>query len=738
MKLASPQPLREGSSTPLRIANELAASYAQVFFAHDRVAGALVAAATFSSPRVGLAGLLGALVAAALVRVLHLNDALAARGHYGYNALLAGLALGAFLARGSALGPVVALIVFAAAVSVFAQAALESSLGSLLHLPSLTLPYVIAALLALGVAPQLAGVSLAVDLHATATLLPGPLSLVLRSLGALFFVPTELGGALVLTALVAWSRVGALLAILGALVAQALLLVVSPAAIPPSLPLVLGYNGAATAIALGGVWFVPQRSSFLLGALAVTLTAALAFAATALLGPLGLPVLILPFNGTALIVLQAMRQRTRDGAPKSVDFAPGTPEANLNYYRTRLARFGARLGVTLRLPFYGRWTVTQGVDGPHTHRGEWRHALDFEGIDKDGNRHVASGAELKDYHCYRLPVFAAAAGTVVSVRNDVPDNPPGERNAREAWGNVVLIQHGPALYSLLAHLAPGSVEVSEGQFVTAGTRVGACGNSGRSFVPHLHFHLQTTPVVGAPTCELELSDVVRQSESGAVLHRAYVPALGDIVRSVEPRDEIAALFAWPLGETRTFEILDGDDAPARRETITAGIDLLNNAHLASDGGGHLYFERTPQQFVTYDHVGPEASVLRWMYAALPRVPFEAADALRWDDVLPARHFRARSLSWLLDFVDPFLSASGQRLEFRSCREGTALVIEGTGLRGSERIDTRARLEPGKGLCAIELRVGDHVRRARRIESGTATVQTATTSSTELARMEGGA
>src|SRR5581483_3751312 len=123
----------------------------------------------------------------------------------------------------------------------------------------------------------------------------------------------------------------------------------------------------------------------------VPLTFVYAFSLSLLLSRVALPLLILPFNLTAFTVLFAMRQRTRDGSPKAVDFAPGTPEANLSYYRTRLARFGLQSAVRFRLPFYGRWTVTQGEGGAHTHKGEWRHALDFEVLGDDGSPHEGAG-----------------------------------------------------------------------------------------------------------------------------------------------------------------------------------------------------------------------------------------------------------------------------------------------------------------------------------------------------------
>ena len=57
----------------------------------------------------------------------------------------------------------------------------------------------------------------------------------------------------------------------------------------------------------------------------------------------------------------------------------------------------------------------------------------------------------------------------------------------------MIIQHGSAEYSLLAHLRRGSVSVRVGEAVTRGQPVGECGNSGFSTVPHLHFQVQDRP-----------------------------------------------------------------------------------------------------------------------------------------------------------------------------------------------------------------------------------------------------
>jgi len=43
----------------------------------------------------------------------------------------------------------------------------------------------------------------------------------------------------------------------------------------------------------------------------------------------------------------------------------------------------------------------------------------------------------------------------------------------------------------MAHFQQGSITVSEGDVITAGSRIGSVGNSGNTTEPHLHIHAQT-------------------------------------------------------------------------------------------------------------------------------------------------------------------------------------------------------------------------------------------------------
>jgi hypothetical protein len=83
-----------------------------------------------------------------------------------------------------------------------------------------------------------------------------------------------------------------------------------------------------------------------------------------------------------------------------------------------------------------------------------------------------------------VPAFAALGGTVTFTADGEPDMntiPSG------TLGNVVFMDHGGGVETLYFHLKNGSVAVSPGQVIPAGTQVGLTGSSGNSAGPHLHF-----------------------------------------------------------------------------------------------------------------------------------------------------------------------------------------------------------------------------------------------------------
>jgi murein DD-endopeptidase MepM/ murein hydrolase activator NlpD len=158
-------------------------------------------------------------------------------------------------------------------------------------------------------------------------------------------------------------------------------------------------------------------------------------------------------------------------------------------YRTKAA-----LQLPLAQPQQGTWYVAWGgrdaVHNKHVVSPDQRFAYDLV-VMESGKVFRGDGARNEDHFCFGAPIVAPAAGTVVSATDGEADNRPGDNKGKTEPGNSVIIDHGQGEYSLFAHLRSGSVAVKNGQRVAAGDAVGSCGNSGKSDLPHLHYHLQT-------------------------------------------------------------------------------------------------------------------------------------------------------------------------------------------------------------------------------------------------------
>lgn len=118
-----------------------------------------------------------------------------------------------------------------------------------------------------------------------------------------------------------------------------------------------------------------------------------------------------------------------------------------------------------------------------------RFAVDLVEIDAAGSTSAPpSSPNKEDYFAWGEDVAAAGSGTVMAVVEDRPDLPIGASDPGQPAGNHVVIQHGPGLFGVYAHLMMGSVAVAVGDAVERGQRIGAVGNSGNTSEPHLHLH----------------------------------------------------------------------------------------------------------------------------------------------------------------------------------------------------------------------------------------------------------
>ena len=681
--------------TAWRWFREIPRAYAQIFFARSALVGILFALATATAPRMLLFGLVAVASATLMARLLGLDGGLRASGYFGYNALLIGLGLG-HLSSGFALPlPFVAL---ASALSVLIGSAGKAWLTRHFSLPVLSLPFLVVYPLAIFAAPTL-GLEPATRHLADSQgqdLLPPLFSGYLRSLGSIFFLPTLGAGAGMAWALLVHSR----LAVALSFSAYALLSATN-ALLPSSLPAhVLGTaqaNALILSIAIGGVWFVPSLWSAAWAGAASLACLLLTVGLEAPFANLGVPMLFFPFNATALLVLLAARERVLDRRPHSVTFLPGSPEENLAHHRNQQARFPLPYALRLHLPFRGRWECTQGVDGEHTHRGRWRHGFDFQVKDAQGKLFRDNPDDLSDYHCYKLPVLAVAPGTVVRIQGDVPDNPIGEMNLRQNWGNYVIIQHGPLLFSLVAHLVPRSIKVRPGQAVAQGEVLGLCGNSGRSPTPHIHFQLQALPFAGAETLPATFHDVVAMAPIGERLENSFIPREGEVARNLEPNGDLPARIALQPGDEWRLR-WDGNT-----ETIRIGLDVFGQPQLRSElTGTALSATRTGDLLAFHELQGPRRSVLALIRAALPRLPLEDNPSLVWKDFVPSQRPFSRWAGWLTGGTQ----GPGFPMTYFMHREGANLWVDGlstqTGRRGRPLLRTRIRFDDGTGPSSVQL------------------------------------
>lgn len=107
-------------------------------------------------------------------------------------------------------------------------------------------------------------------------------------------------------------------------------------------------------------------------------------------------------------------------------------------------------------------------------------------------KHTGLDIRLPDMAAQRrgVTVLAAAAGTVVRLRDGVPDisiRAPGAPSvAGQECGNAVVIEHGNGWETQYCHLARGSLAVKQGDKVAAGAPLARVGLSGNTEFPHLH------------------------------------------------------------------------------------------------------------------------------------------------------------------------------------------------------------------------------------------------------------
>lgn len=139
--------------------------------------------------------------------------------------------------------------------------------------------------------------------------------------------------------------------------------------------------------------------------------------------------------------------------------------------------------------------VLTGNEGHHKHERMYGNfAWDIGSLDIWGMQYKGSGEHLEDYYIFGAEVVSPLSGKVIGQVNDQPDNAPDlsfSGNLADKVNNYLTIQVAPKFYLSIVHFIEGSITVEIGDTVEVGDTLGQVGNSGVSYLPHLHYTLYT-------------------------------------------------------------------------------------------------------------------------------------------------------------------------------------------------------------------------------------------------------
>ena len=634
-------------------------AYSMVLFTSKKRAGAVLLLTTFLDPFSGLSGLLGVLFTNSISSYLGVYKEKVRKGLYGFNGLLLGLALNLYHDP----TPYLFLVLFASCILlVIITIWLEGSLGYYYGLPVLSLPFVVVTFLVYMAFFNYHGIPLkspSWKLELPYPGIPVPILAYFKSLGSIFFQSSPYAGVIVGIVLFAVSRISFFLSILG-FAAGSLFQVVLGGNLSDITGGLVGFNYILTAIALGGIFLVPSPNTFFLATIASVSVALVASFTKIFFYFFNLPVLSFPFTLVTLLFLYTTKQ-LRNSKFKIMDLLPGSPEENLDYYNTRLRRFGGT-GLYVKLPFMGLWKVSQGYHGKYTHREEWYASLDFMAVGGDGKLRKGQSDGVSDYHTFGLPVLAVAAGRVVKIVNHMEDNRISEVRAdrEEKWGNLVILEHLYGIYSQVSHLKKDSITVKEGEYVAIGAKLGLAGSSGRSPEPHIHLHFQAGPEIGSPTIEIPFTQFLQnRSEREKDIYFNAIPPEGEVVSNLIPEMNFKNFFALPPGAR--YKLESTYQEKKKIEIWRSEIDLFGGRYLEDEAGNLLYFFLGNDYYASLDYQGETNSALYSFFLASYRVPFLSVPG-KFGEAMTYKHLSGFFSVVAKDLIAPFSDILSYRWE----------------------------------------------------------------------------
>jgi urea transporter/murein DD-endopeptidase MepM/ murein hydrolase activator NlpD len=688
-------------------------SYTQIFFSDNKWFAILLIGVSFMDIYAGLCGALSVIISNLLAQSMGFNDWLIRKGYYGYNSLLVGLGFGLTFHPGI---PFFLLIPVSALLTFLFTVAFQGFFYKY-ALPYLSIPFLLGIWIIMLSSGQFSELGLSVrgiyttnELYAIGGnwlincvewfdhLIVNPgLRTFLFSLGAIFFQQNLLAGLLIALGILLYSRIAFSLSVIGFLLAWGFYRITGADILSLGYSYI-GFNYILTSIALGGFFIIPSRWSYLWLIWLLPLVIVMTVSLQKLFTFFHLGVYALPFNVVVLTFLYVLKIREKPG--KRLVETPVQhfcPEKNLYYLRINTDRFFSPDYEPVTLPVLGEWSVSQGYNGEHTHKGEWAQGLDLVITGSDGRQFRGEGIQLRDYYCYEKPVVAVADGTVADVTDGIPDNPPGDNNIQRNWGNSIVLKHNDHLFSQVSHLKAGSTKIRKGDPVKRGDILGLCGNSGRSPYPHLHFQMQSTPHIGSKTIHYPLSNYLTAANGKPILRTHSVPEAGNKITAIQNHPLFESAFHFLPGQVMKFEVTG---------TLLKWLKGSHEWEVKTDEYNNSYFEcrRTGAMAFFYNNgnihyfinfLGSRKSLLYYFYLGFYEILTGFYNGLTIRDTFPPNKIHKGILMYLQDLTAPF------HIFLKTGYDLTYMHLEDDFYSSKAYVQTTVR-ENGKILSTIDI------------------------------------
>ena len=644
-------------------------SYSQVFFSTHHAFALLIMLVTFFDFYTGLFGLIAVIVTAVAGVVMGFEPYVLRKGLLGFNSLLVGLGLGVYFSPSYSL---LGIVVLASILSFFISISLQGVIGKY-GLPFLSVPFIFslwAFMLAsnsfssLGMNERdiytinelytLGGKNLVNTYDFINNLsIPGSIRAYLSSLSAILFQNNILSGFVLAVGLLLFSRIAFSLSLIGFFLAYGFYHVIG-AEITNYDYTYFGFNYILSSIALGGFFLIPSRYTYFWMILLIPLVAVLTISLNSIFQIFRLSIYSLPFNMIVLLFLYALKFRQKYSDQLSeVYYQHNSPEKNLYIFLNNKERFRYKFFTPIKLPFFGKWVVSQAHSGNYTHKGLYRHAWDFIILNPEGKQFKDAGEFTEDYYCFNKPVIAPEEGVVEEVHDAIDDNIIGQNNLKDNWGNTIVIKHANNVYTKLSHLKKSSVKVKKGDEVKYGQIIANCGNSGRSPYPHLHFQVQPYPYIGSVTMDYPISNYIVDNDESFSLQTHAKPKTDQLISNIETTELLINALQFIPGQVFNFK--EKSRKSIQEISWEVRVDDFNQTYLfCTTTGAKAFFENDNTLFCFTYYEGSRSSMLYYFFLALFKAQKGFYNKLEIYDKYPLYLTFPKTLRWLHDFISPFI------------------------------------------------------------------------------------